>query len=405
MGAQPKKKIKKALEPVEANVVEVDADPAVEAARKQVRDWTEQAKAAYPERESIIDALMVCAVAMSNIIMYGPPGTAKSALARALTDAIQGTVFDLLFTRYTTPAEVNGPTDVQALKQGHMKRVTDGFLPKAQVAFFDEGFKANSACLNSLLTAVNEHKYHEDGKVHDIPLRVAILASNEFPDDNDNLGAFDDRFPMRFEVKPLQNPDNFKKMLCGDLPKVTAKIDVNSLELLRKESESLEVGEDAVSAMWDLRGKLIEQGVYVSDRKLAIATNLLRARAAIIGTAKVSSAHIGLLEHVLWLRPDQKGVVRELVRDHVATWLRDLRSAIDIIDEQENAMAQAIKGKGNISATSNAITNVGQKLKNLNKEVLKDLEAVPEAADDVERLRGRIESILKQGREALQVLM
>ena len=374
-------------------------------ARDQVHAWKSQAYDAFPERQHIIDALVVCGVACSNLIMYGPPGTAKSLLARAFADAISGASFDHLFTRYMTPNEINGPIDVQAMKAGSLRHVTKGRLPEAHVAFFDEGFKANSACLNALLTAVNEHAFHEDGQLKSIPLRVAVLASNEFPEDNDNLGAFDDRFPMRFDVRPLQNPDNFRAMLRGDLPKVTAKIDLASLETLQRHSEGLEVGDDAINAMWSLREKLGAKGVYVSDRKFNVATSLLRAAAAISGSPKVSSAHLGLLEHVLWLRPDQKPAVRELVRDHVATWLRDLRAAIEVIDEQEAAMAQAIKGSGSISTTGTAIAKVGQKLKELNKNVLDELRHVPEASSDVARLRGRIEKVLTRGREAMSKLI
>ena len=158
-------------------------------ARTEVKAWKAEANLAFPERERIIDALLICAVARSNIILYGLPGTAKSLLARAFSDAIRAPVFEVLMTRYTTPQEIMGPIDVQALKSGSMKRVTKGYLPTAHVAFLDEGFKANSACLNALLSAVNEHVFHDDGQAVDIPLRTAVLASNEFPEDNDNLQA------------------------------------------------------------------------------------------------------------------------------------------------------------------------------------------------------------------------
>lgn len=378
---------------------------ALDAARTQVKTWSDEAKAAFPERDAVIDSLVLCAVARTNVILYGPPGTAKSLLARSFADAINGNVFDLLFTRYTAPNEFMGPTDVQALKLGRMKRVTAGYAPEADVFFIDEGFKANSACLNAMLTLVNEHKFHDDGQVVDCPLRTAILASNEFPEDNEQMSAFDDRFPMRFDVKPLQNPDNFRSMLRGDLPSITALIDVANLDLLQEHAESIDIADDAIDALWTLRDKLDEKGIYVSDRKFGVATDLLRARASIIGADRVTSAHIGILEHILWLRPDQKNSVRELVRDRVATWIRDLRSAIDVIDEQEAAMAQAIKGKGNISATTTAIGRSGQKLKELDKDVLGDLDSVDEAKSDVARLRSRVNAILKRGRDAMQNLI
>lgn len=379
--------------------------PTLDDDRSMLNLWVQQAKTAIPEKDAVIDALILCAIAMTNMILYGKPGTAKSLVARAFGSAIVGKVFDILMTRYTSPNEINGPTDVQALKQGHNRRRTRGYLPEADVAFLDEGFKANSACLNSLLTAVNEHKFHDDGVPVDIPLRVAVLASNEFPEDNDNLGAFDDRFPMRFDVRRLQNRDNFAAMINHDLPKITAPIDVRAIDRLGAHAETLRIDDGAVDALWDLSRKLEEAGIYASDRKLDACGRLLRARAALVGSPKVTTAHLGLLEHCLWVRPDDKAAVRELVAAHVATWLRDLRSSIEVIDEQEAAMAQAVKKQGDTTTTANAIAKVGAKLKALKKEVLADLKHVPEAKADVERLEKRIEKINARGRKALAVLI
>jgi MoxR-like ATPase len=378
---------------------------ALDAARAEVAAWTTEAKHAFPERDGIVDAMVLAGVARTNVILYGPPGTAKSALARAFGDAIEGNVFDLLFTRYTTPSEFMGPTDVQALKLGHQKRVAAGYAPEAHVFFIDEGFKANSACLNSMLTLVNEHAWHDDGQLKPANLRVAVLASNEFPEDNDNLGAFDDRFPLRFDVRPLQNPDNFRAVISGGLPKPTAKIDTASLELLQMHAESIDVADDAIEALWKVREKLDEKSIYVSDRKLVVAANLLRAWAAITGAPRVTSAHLGLLENVLWLRPEQKPIVREIVRQFVASWVTDIQQAIEVIDEQEASMATAIKGKGNVSATGTAIAKVGQKLKELNKNVLEPLKHNPEAVADVKRLQDRVDRVLERGRKALATLM
>lgn len=378
---------------------------ALEKARNECATWANQAKAALPERDAIVDAVLLCAIACTNIVLYGLPGTAKSKLSRVFCSAIDGDIFDYLFTRFTTPAEINGPTDVQALKLGRQRRITTGKLPQAHVAFLDEGFKANSACLNSMLTAVNEHKFHDDGQVIDIPLRVAILASNEFPEDNDNLGAFDDRFPMRFEVTPLKNPDNFRKMLRRDLPPVTATIDVNNLQLLQDHAESLDVGEDVIDALWNLRTELEGKGIYASDRKMDVACGLMRARAALTGANKVTTAQLAILRHVLWLRPEQQHAVRELVDNHVATWLRDIRQAVDIVNQQEAAMAQAIKEKGSIAATNNKIGKIGQKLQELNRTVLKELEHNPDAKGEVEAIRKRINDILKKGRNAANLLL
>jgi MoxR-like ATPase len=377
----------------------------VEAARNSLSAWIAEAESCFPERSKIIAGMVVCAIAKTNLIMYGPPGTAKSMLARAFSDALEGNIFDVLMSKYTVPNELFGPVDVQALKQGHMKRVVRGFLPEAHVAFLDEGFKANSACLNSLLTAVNEHEYHDDGARLPIPLRLAVLASNEFPEDNDNLQAFDDRFPMRFDVKPMKREENFRAVINDELDMPTAKFTVQDLEEIANEAKSVVLGSDVLDALWVLRAELGKQQIYVSDRKMKICGRLLKAYGALHGMKVVTTAHVGILEDVLWLRPDQKSKVQEMVRQNMATWLRDIRTAVDVVQGAERQLEKAIKKNGNSSELVGSLGKITQKLKDLNADKLQPLQHVPEAKTDVASLQARINKVLKNCKEALASTM
>lgn len=98
--------------------------------------------------------------------MLGPPGTAKSAIVRALSESIEGGKnFEYLLTRFTEPNEIFGPCDIRKLKEGELVTNTEGMMPEASLVFLDEIFNANSAILNSLLMALNE-KIFRRGKVH-----------------------------------------------------------------------------------------------------------------------------------------------------------------------------------------------------------------------------------------------
>jgi MoxR-like ATPase len=95
-------------------------------------------------------------------------------------------------------------------------RKTDGYLPTAHVAFLDEIFKSSSSILNSFLTILNERKFHNGRETIDVPLITAFGASNELPDDEDNLEALYDRFLLRCVVSPIQEEENFREMLFED---------------------------------------------------------------------------------------------------------------------------------------------------------------------------------------------
>src|SRR5207244_1383982 len=120
--------------------------------------------------------------------------------------------FQWLLTRFTTPEELFGAVSLKALEEDDYRRLTTHKLPEAHIAFLDEVFKASSSILNTILTLMNERRFHNGREVAEVPLLTLFAASNELPED-DELLALHDRFLLRFVVDYLDEDFRFLKLL------------------------------------------------------------------------------------------------------------------------------------------------------------------------------------------------
>jgi hypothetical protein len=89
------------------------------------------------ERDTESRLLILAALAGEQILFLGPPGTAKSELARRLHACIEGSnYFERLLTRFSVPEELFGPLSMLALERDLYLRNTDGYLPAVRLPPF-----------------------------------------------------------------------------------------------------------------------------------------------------------------------------------------------------------------------------------------------------------------------------
>ena len=181
---------------------------------ERIRLIMDAVSAGLIDRDYVVKMAVLAVLAGQNIFLYGPPGTAKSMLSRRLASIVRGSsYFEHLMHRFCTPEEIFGPVSLSELKKDNYERKTAGYLPEADFAFLDEIWKSSPAVLNTLLTIINEHSFHNGSKVMTVPLRSLAVASNEIPDAESGMEALYDRFPVRIPVFPVKGEDAFRHLL------------------------------------------------------------------------------------------------------------------------------------------------------------------------------------------------
>lgn len=312
-------------------------------------------------KEQVVALALLSAVAGESVFLLGPPGVAKSMVARRLKLAFaEGTSFEYLMSRFSTPDELFGPVSISKLKERDVyERITEGYLPDATVAFLDEIWKAGPAIQNALLTILNEKTFRNGRDVLQVPLKGLIAASNELPAQGQGLDALWDRFLIRLWVEGIEDAGDFDRMISStddSDPTVPCGLAIGSDEYARWREETARVLLDYVvldvihsirEQIEDYNHKLqnddsADEPLYVSDRRWKKAVNMLRTSAFMNGSEAVRLSDCMLLMHCLWSNVTQTDLVRDMVEkaiqksvggyllntDNIASEIRSLKEEL-----------------------------------------------------------------------------
>lgn len=276
-------------------------------------------------RDNIIKSALLALVAKENSLLIGPPGTAKSLLARRISQTLQPlsenehTYFEYLLTKFSTPEEIFGPLSISELKQDRFLRNTQGYLPTAQVAFLDEIFKASSSILNALLTILNERKYHNGTTSTDVPLIGLIGASNELPTGQSELSALYDRFLIRCFVDYVEANQLYQFFDITPPSYLLNHLSKDDIDQIHQKAASVvfpEEVQEAVCKIWADHNEAFKENSdeTLSDRRFVKVINLMKISAATNDRNSVDFSDVFLLKDCLWNHPDNKTKVIDIIK-------------------------------------------------------------------------------------------
>ncbi len=272
----------------------------VEAPYESLVDLRERAKDEIAKvvlgQDRTVELLLVGALARGHVLLEGPPGSAKTLIARATAHMLGASFKRIQFTPDTTPDELTG---VNVVRAG--ERV---FLPGAvfaNVVLADEINRTPPRTQAALLEAMQERQVTVDGRSHVLPDPHLVIATQNPYEHRDMFELPEsqlDRFLFKIELDYADAESEYEmldlphKGVASDmLGEVRPLLGVVGLDRAREELDAThlpeEIGRYMVSigrATRDMVG--VELGV--SSRGLIHLAGASRASARLSGRDEVT---------------------------------------------------------------------------------------------------------------------
>lgn len=375
------------------------------------------------EREELVEAIAIALLTRKNLFILGAPGQAKSYAINQFCARITGArQFERLLSKQTDEEQLFGrvdlssllpgsvpetelrkdptynllrseledvmkrlpktPDDVEsmapvkhhtqlledyrraaaALRQGEPSVNTAGKIPEADIVFVDEIFKCNDGVLNSLLTALNERKYTNEGRTYPIPTISFFAASNEIPNFSDPQEKILEALYDRLELKVVADniSDRAKRLAvladkqAGRAGQITASITLDELAQMQAEVAAIPVPDAANELADDILCQLRKDGIPVSDRKYLNYYPIAQAKAWLSGHAQVESQYLLALKNYLWQKPADRPVVESTLNRMCVNPMQDKVSGV-------RAMAMDVQTEFDANRADTNKPNAGSK--------------------------------------------
>jgi MoxR-like ATPase len=342
----------------------------------------DEQNAVIKERSDVVRGVWTSLIARQHLLMLGPGGTGKSFLVRNTVSHIDGAkYFEVAVDETTDPSQVFGPPDIKAMvEDGKTRRVPDGMLPEADVAFIDEFFNANGPLLHSIMPALNERLFHNNGQPSAIPLISMFAGTNKLNADADQAALWD-RIHHRHVVGYLTDRQSQGEMVGDAIARMSllgrgagtnitgaqvTQISLDDLKQAHEESLSLTVPDAVLDLFFDIRDELQHGSakIQISDRRAVEGMVAVLANGWLNNHDTITVGDLDVLANMWWAVQDQMSTARGVI---LAATNPGEKAALDLLDSLDG-LKKEIKQANDSDMDSSRKKRVGvEAVKNADK--------------------------------------
>jgi MoxR-like ATPase len=274
------------------------------------------------------------------------------------------------------------------MKRDEIKRMMDGFLPKALIGYLDEIFKASPTLWNALLDIMANRKLKVGNTVHSVAQLISIIASsNELPEREDAL-PLRDRFAMTKLVRPVESRDGrLRVMQIMDEYQADARqldltdaprLSLADVQAMRREVQRVVIPEAVSESLATAQERWAGKNIEPSQRRIGQMLLGLKARAWTQGRGEAVSDDLLILEHMAWNSPSHASDAREVIVQFANEFSRkglEMKEALEPILTEVSNLRNTIPSDGKLSDDQlNIGSTAAQDLRAMKRDVKEQIE-------------------------------
>jgi MoxR-like ATPase len=238
----------------------------------------------YLERETLFTQIELALLCREHVLVVGPPGTAKSAIASAVLGRIidENTMAPSLFAKQiaesTVQTDLIGPVDFKVLTEtGRTEYITEDGMLGAVHAFLDEVFDGRDMLLRSILNVLHERELKHGRRVTSGRIECAIMTSNRYLSEvlarsPELLLAFADRlsfisFVPKSFARRASRAAMLHRFMHGSRPDLRAQLTLQQIDLLQESVEKVKVSSQVLEGV-ELLADGLERSLMAQVAKL-----------------------------------------------------------------------------------------------------------------------------------------